>query len=69
MGLPVVPDLLAIPHPRFRINGLAHRSQQAQRIQLEIVDVLIAPLDEGANSRGSGIEDGDLVVVNDLPEA
>ena len=30
--------------------------------------MLVAPLDEGANGGGCGIENGDLMVVDDLPE-
>ena len=31
--------------------------------------MLVAPLDEGADGGWGGVEDGDLVVVDDLPEA
>ncbi len=65
----VVSDDFAIPHPRFRINGLADGPQQAQRIQLVLLRPLFAPLDESADGRGSGVEDGDLVAVDDGPEA
>ena len=34
-----------------------------------LVDVLVAPLHEGADGGGRGVEDGDFVVVDDLPEA
>ena len=62
-------DLLAVPHPCFRVDGLADGAEQAERIELELVDELVAPLDEGADGGGRGVEDGDLVVVDDLPEA
>ena len=62
-------DLLAVPHPCFGIDGLADGAEQAQRIELVFFDVLVAPLDEGADGGGRGVEDGDLVVVDDLPEA
>ncbi len=68
-GAAVVADLLAIPHPRFGIDGLADGAEQAERVELELFDVLVAPLDEGADGGGRGVEDGDLVVVDDLPEA
>ena len=68
-GTAVLADLLAIPHPRFGIDGFAHRSQQAQAVQLVRVRELIAPFDKGADGRGRGVEDGDFVFVDDLPEA
>ena len=68
-GAAVVADLLAIPHPGFGIDGLAHGAQQAQRIELEFLDVLVAPLHEGADGRGRGVEDTDAVIVDQLPEA
>ena len=68
-GAAVVADLLAIPHPGFRIDGLADGAEQAERVELVLFDVLVAPLDEGADGGGRGVEDGDLVVVDDLPEA
>ena len=36
---------------------------------LKFLDVLVAPLDEGADGGRRGVEDRDLVVVDDLPEA
>ncbi len=62
-------DLLAVPHPCFGVDGLADGAEQAERVELEFFDVLVAPLDEGADGGGRGVEDGDLVVVDDFPEA
>ena len=69
-GAAIAPDLLPIPHPRFGIDRLAYSSEQAQRDRDRMrFDMLVAPLDKGADRGGRGVEDGDAVVVDDLPEA
>ncbi len=45
------------------------RAQQPQARQVVLLDVLVAPLDEGADRRGGGVEDVDLVLLDDLPAA
>ena len=59
-GAAVVADLLAVPHPGFGVDGLADCAEEAKRVELVLFDVLVAPLDEGANGGGRGVEDGDL---------
>ncbi len=68
-GAAVVADLLAVPHPGLGVDRLADGAQQAQRGQRVLFHVLVAPLDEGADGRGRGVEERHLVVVDDLPEA
>ena len=65
----VAADDFAIPHPRFGIDRLADRAQQAQAVELVLLRPLVAPLDEGADRGGRGVEDVDLVAVDDAPEA
>ena len=62
-------DHLVIPHPRFRIDRLADRAQQAQARQVVLVRPLVAPLDEGADGGRRRVEDVDAVLLDDLPEA
>jgi len=68
-GATVVANLLAIPHARFRVDWFAYRSQEAQRAEAVLFNVLVSPLHERTDRSASGIENADLVVVDDLPEA
>ena len=65
----VAADGLAVPHPRLRIDGLSHRSQQAQRGEIMLVRPLVAPLDEGADRGRGRVEHVHLVAIDDRPEA
>ena len=62
-------DHIAIPHPGFRIDWLAYSSEQAETVEAVFLRILISPLDECADRRRRRVEDGDLVLVDDLPEA
>ena len=62
-------DDAVVPHPGLGIDRLADRAEQAQRRQVVAARPLVAPLDEGADRRRRGVEDGDAEVVDDLPEA
>ena len=62
-------DQLVIPEPGLGVDGLAYRAEQAQRGEVMLGHPVIAPLHEGADSGGGGVEDADLVVLDDLPEA
>ena len=66
---PLAADLAVIPHPRFGVDAFADGAQQPQARQIVLLDVLVAPLDERANRRRGGVEDRDLVLLDDLPEA
>src|SRR5262249_23728280 len=65
----IVADFLAIPHPGFGVDGLADSTEQAKGVELVFVDVLIAPLNECANGCRRSVEEGELAIVDDLPEA
>ena len=58
-----------IPHPCFRIDGLAHGAEQPDRRQVVLAGVFVAELHERAYGRRCGVEHGDLVVLADFPEA
>src|SRR5439155_17242650 len=66
---PFMSDDVTVPQPGFRIDGLTHCSQQAQAVELVASRPLLAPLDKRANRSGRGVEDADLVPVNDSPKA
>ena len=62
-------DLLVVPHPRLGIDSFADGAEDPQAAQIMFVDVVVAPLDERADRRGSRIEEGDLVLLDHLPES
>ncbi len=62
-------DHFAIPHPGFGIDGLSHRAQESQTVELVPPGPLLSPFDEGSDRGGSGIENTDLMTVDDPPEA
>src|SRR5581483_26047 len=64
----IVADHFAVPHPRFRIDWLTHRPQQAQAVEFVFLWPLIPPLDESADCRGRGVENIHPVPVYDVPE-
>ena len=59
---------LVIPHPRFRIDRLSHRSQQTQTGKIMLLRPLIAPFDKRPNRRRCRVEDAHSVLLDDLPE-
>ena len=65
----IAADVLAIPHPRFGVDRLAHRSQKSQLREIVLLGMLRAPFHEGANRRGRRVEDRDAVLLAELPEA
>ena len=68
-GAAPVAHHIVIPEPGLGIDRLAHRAQQAQRRALGALHRPIALAHQRADRRGRGIEDVDLVLVDDLPEA
>src|SRR5271168_996063 len=68
-GTAVATDLLAIPHPGFGVDGLTYGAQKTQAFHFVFLGPLVSPLGEGANGCGSGVEDVDLMAVDDRPEA
>src|SRR5262249_3905432 len=66
---PALPDRLAVPNPCFGIDRLTYRAQHPQAGQIVFFHVLLAQPHEGANRGGRGVEDGDLVPLDDVPEA
>ena len=68
-GAALLADHAVIPHPGLGVDGFADGAEEAKRGERVPKDELVSPLDEGANGGGRGVEDGDLVVVDELPEA
>ena len=62
----LVADLLPVPLPRFRVNWLAHGTENAQRRTVGAFDRFIAFRHQRANRRGRGIENIDLMLVHHL---
>jgi hypothetical protein len=61
--------VLPVPDPGLGVDRLADRAQDPQRRQVELRGDVIAPLHEGADGGGSGVEEADAVFLDDLPEA
>ena len=68
-GAALVADVLVEPHPGLGVDGLPDGSEQAERGEVVLLKVLVAPLHEGSDGRRGRIEDGDAVVGDELPEA
>ena len=64
----IAADHIAIPHPGFGIDRLAHGAQDAQRAHVVLVRHLAAALHEGADRCGRGVEDRAAVLLDHLPE-
>jgi hypothetical protein len=62
-------DMLVVPHPRFGVNRLADRPQQAQAAQVVLVRVLLAPLHKRADGGRRSIEDRRAVLLHNRPES
>ena len=58
-----------IPLPRFRIDRLAHRAEEPQRLAAGLLHRVFARLHQRADRGRRGVEDVDLVLVDHLPEA
>src|SRR5450759_4557574 len=61
-------DMLAVPHPRFRIYRLADRAEQSKAREIMLRGELVAPLHERANRRRRRVENRDAVSLADVPE-
>ena len=64
----VIADHAIIPFPGFGIDRLADRAEQAQRGARGLFHRLVARLHQRADRGRRGVEDIDLVLVDDLPE-
>src|SRR5205807_4586889 len=65
----LVADIVVIPEPGFGVDWLADRAEEAQRFAAGLADVILALAHQGADRGRRGVEDADLVLVDDLPEA
>nr|GBO98261.1 hypothetical protein RVX_3300 [Nitratidesulfovibrio sp. HK-II] len=61
-------DVLVVPHPRFGVDGFAHRTKNAQRGQVVLLRPVRAFAHQGADDRGRGVEDVDPELFHDVPE-
>ena len=62
-------DLFVIPDPRLGVDRLADRAEDAEALEAVLINPLIPLPHEGPDGGGGGIEQIDLVLVDDLPEA
>ena len=69
MGSGARADDLAVPAPRLGVDRLAHRAEQPDRGEVELLRDVAAPLHEGADRGRRGVEDRHLEVLDDPPPA
>src|SRR4029077_3678508 len=62
-------DLFVVPHPGLGIDRLADRAENADRLAAGLLHIALALAHQRADRGRRGIEDRDLVLVADLPEA
>ena len=60
---------VAVPDPRGWVDGLAHATQQANAREVVLLWNRGAEFHERANRGRSGVENGNLVLLNELPPA
>ena len=63
-----IADDAVIPFPRLRIDRLADRTQKTKRRAARFLHRLLARAHQRADGGRRGVEDVDLVLVDDLPE-
>ena len=68
-GAFLVADVLVEPHPGLGVDRLADRTEQAKRGEIVLLEIVVAPLHEGSYGRRSGVEDGDPILGDQLPES
>src|SRR5207245_3373924 len=68
-GAAPVADDLVVPEPDFRIDRLADGAQKAQALAAARLHRPFALARDGPDGGGSGVQDRDLVLVDDVPEA
>src|SRR5690606_5113126 len=62
-------DHAVVPAPCLGVDRLAHAAQQAQGAEVVLRGDVLAPLHRRADRGGRGVEQGDLVLLDDLPPA
>ena len=68
MGDARAADVGVVPHPRLGVDGLAHGAEQPQRRHVELRGNVGAPLHERPDGGRRGVENGDAVAFDHLPE-
>ncbi|CEG10123.1 hypothetical protein BN961_03558 [Afipia felis] len=63
-----ITDHAVVPFPGFRVDRLADRAEQPQRFARGLLHRLVTGLHQRADRRRRGVEDVDLVLVDDVPE-
>ena len=60
---------ITIPSPCFRVDRLSHRSQNSQRLPAVLLHQVVAEAHEAPDGCWGCVEDGDLVLVCDVPRS
>src|SRR5262249_47324774 len=65
----VLADMIVIPQPRLGIDRFSNRTKDAQGAPTRAPDPFLALTHQGAQGGWCGVEDPNIVLVDDLPEA
>ena len=68
-GTALLPDVFVIPMPGFLIDRLPDGSQYLQTAQILVLYEIKSETHQTADSSGRGIDNIDLELVHDVPEA
>ena len=68
-GATFATHVLVEPHPCLGIDRFPNGSEQPERGEVVLLEVMIAPLHKSADGRGCGVKDGDAVIRDELPES
>lgn len=68
-GALVLADEFVVPVPCFWVDGLTDGCNHTQAREVVAFEPLVAQAPQGADRGGCGVELGDLVLLNDLPES
>src|SRR6185369_9317192 len=65
----IAADVLAIPHPRFRIDRLTDGPEEPEPRKIVLRRPVVAPFHESANGSRCRVKNRDRVSLTDVPEA
>ena len=63
------PDVVIVPVPSLRVDGLTNATQHSEGAKVVGMDVVLTETTEEADGGGSSVDVGNLVLLNGLPVA
>ena len=68
-GTLLMADVLVEPYPCLWVNRLPNGAKKPKGGEIVLLGIMVSPLHEGSDGCRGGIENGDAIVSNELPEA